>query len=500
MTSLINDVFERVVVLNLDRRPDRMANVGAQLDRLGIGYERFAAVDGRAAPVRAAWQAYAERSLVEPPDGGRPVTSYREFYLDYDSHEARVAFVEQRTGRKAIATPGAFGLLLSMTGIVERALGAGWASVLILEDDVLFHRETCPLFARCLAQAPADWAVLQLGAMQLHWEADWITWASRNLYRCNGSSIGAHAVGLRRETFEPLLERCRQRDLPYDIGALHDVKRRFRARCLTVFPNLVIQDASDSEIGMSTLFFREARKSDNLYRWHLPDYGLAAPGGAAGGSPPPLPDAEARTSGTTIRTVSGRRSSTGAAGSLRAGIGSALRRLLRPAGRQGSARPPEEGGTAALGAPAPVGPAAEARSGLQPLRARTDERPGARCVLAVVVGLPRDDLATVVARLCRASGTVPVFLTDDDRFEVFRSHRAAFEYLAPAEPRPGLDWDLYRLRRLALLRRKWQPAKIVAFGAPAVGLVDAWRRSPFEDQGILALTGSPAPGVDLLHR
>ena len=68
----------------------------------------------------------------------------------------------------------------------------------------------------------------------------------------------------------------RARDLPFDIGALHTIKRRHASHCFTMFPNLAIQDAADSDIGSSTMFFREARKIDNIYRWHLPDYGLAA--------------------------------------------------------------------------------------------------------------------------------------------------------------------------------------------------------------------------------
>ena len=46
--SAFDDLFDRVVVVNLDRRPDRMALVAAQLDALGVSYRRFAAVDGRA--------------------------------------------------------------------------------------------------------------------------------------------------------------------------------------------------------------------------------------------------------------------------------------------------------------------------------------------------------------------------------------------------------------------------------------------------------------------
>ena len=43
-----------VFVVNLDRSPDRLASVGAGLDRLGIAWERFPAVDGRALPAEIA--------------------------------------------------------------------------------------------------------------------------------------------------------------------------------------------------------------------------------------------------------------------------------------------------------------------------------------------------------------------------------------------------------------------------------------------------------------
>ena len=44
----VNEYFDRVVVINLDRRTDRMEKLGAQLDELGIQYERFSAIDGKA--------------------------------------------------------------------------------------------------------------------------------------------------------------------------------------------------------------------------------------------------------------------------------------------------------------------------------------------------------------------------------------------------------------------------------------------------------------------
>ena len=112
MSGTLCGLLERVVVVNLDRRPDRMRAVDAQLRALGVPYQRFAAMDGRDPKVAAAWRAYAARPLLAHPSGGRPVRSYREFYLGDRDPAARVAFFEQTRRTKAIATAGAWGLLL----------------------------------------------------------------------------------------------------------------------------------------------------------------------------------------------------------------------------------------------------------------------------------------------------------------------------------------------------------------------------------------------------
>ena len=43
----VNEYFDAVVVINLDRRTDRMEKLVPQLEELGIDYERFSAVDGK---------------------------------------------------------------------------------------------------------------------------------------------------------------------------------------------------------------------------------------------------------------------------------------------------------------------------------------------------------------------------------------------------------------------------------------------------------------------
>lgn len=47
----VNDYFDKVVVINLDRRQDRMDRLDPQLKELGIEYERHSAVDGKAIKV-----------------------------------------------------------------------------------------------------------------------------------------------------------------------------------------------------------------------------------------------------------------------------------------------------------------------------------------------------------------------------------------------------------------------------------------------------------------
>jgi hypothetical protein len=128
-----------------------------------------------------------------------------------------------------------------------------------------------------------------------------------------------------------------------------------------------------------------------------------------------------------------------------------------------------------------------------------------RPLMAVVIGLEEAllerALAVVGAGADRAAGSVAtVCLTDCCDFELFRRHRLWFEYLPPLPQQerfaPDLDWGLYTLRRLARLRRKWNPVRIVAFGPIAQAQVALWRASPFEDETIKELIGAPAPAHD----
>ncbi|HEX6650670.1 MAG TPA: glycosyltransferase family 25 protein [Pyrinomonadaceae bacterium] len=115
----INEAFPHKVCINLDRRPERWAEMQAKFERCGIhGVQRFAAVDG-------------ERAIV-PPN-----------WLD---------------------SPGAYGCLRSHLDIIQQARELAWPTVLIFEDDAAFDPRIDEDFKTYFAQVPSDWDMLHFGA------------------------------------------------------------------------------------------------------------------------------------------------------------------------------------------------------------------------------------------------------------------------------------------------------------------------------------------------
>lgn len=93
-----------------------------------------------------------------------------------------------------------------------------------------------------------------------------------------------------------------------------------------------------------------------------------------------------------------------------------------------------------------------------------------------VFGLPQDALARAVGAvdaLQRAEGGfVPLFLTDEGDFSVFRNRGYAFEQFPARSGReaPGtVSWETYAGNRLALIRAKWGLKRLVRLGRELPG-------------------------------
>lgn len=154
---------------------------------------------------------------------------------------------------------------------------------------------------------------------------------------------------------------------------------------------------------------------------------------------------------------------------------------------------------AANGAVASRETAMSGKSTFRPLIVRRQNRSIQQIVIAVILGLDKEEierLLPIIERDCASKNMTPLFLIDMDAFEVLRSRDLIFEYLPPMDDRdrfdPSLHWDLYVQRRLALIRKKWDPVRVVAFGASAMKTLRLWGSSPFEDTPLPAISGEAA--------
>jgi hypothetical protein len=121
----LRDFFDRVVLINLKRRPDRLARTMAALNACKWPFAKpqvFEAIDGSTLP--------------RPP--------------------------EWKFGS------GAWGCLKSHQAILSKALADGAKSILVLEDDVCFVDDFTQWVAEFLHAVPKDWDQLMLGGQHLN--------------------------------------------------------------------------------------------------------------------------------------------------------------------------------------------------------------------------------------------------------------------------------------------------------------------------------------------
>jgi len=270
----VNEIFERVQVLNLDRRPDRWEEMKWQLDNAGIAAERFGAVDGSLPEIGAEFEEYASQPLVPFPVHVEHLDFGIDFYIHPPCQVARVAQLEQRSVSKAIASAGAWGYMRSYRTILEQSLADQVETLLVFDDDVLFHRDFEALFAQVAEELPEDWLVLQLGTLQYNWEQPWFDPVSNHLYRTNGAAIGSHAVGMRFEAIPSILDHVSRMDMPFDIGAMSAFTQAFPEQCFIALPNLAIQRLGRKS-DINTSEFQKASTIEETaatYRWNLADY------------------------------------------------------------------------------------------------------------------------------------------------------------------------------------------------------------------------------------
>lgn len=170
-------------VINLDRAPDRLARISAQLQRLSLPFTRLSAVDARA------------------------FTPEQQRQLDEDSYRRKHGMTP---------VPGELGCYLSHVAVMR----AFWASpaqfALVLEDDVRLH-DSLPAVLQGLMRQPARWDMAKLSAVHSGTPLRYTAVAPGHelavmLSRCTGSS----AYLVNRRAAQRYLRGLLPMSLPYD--------------------------------------------------------------------------------------------------------------------------------------------------------------------------------------------------------------------------------------------------------------------------------------------
>ena len=164
--SPLNDFFDRVFCLNLERRPDRWAYVSGVFERFGIEVERFNAFDS--------------------------------------------TNVMGTCGQ----TPSQFAFNLSQIEMVKHAWERGLRSALLPEDDVFFDPALNSVFSAAIEELPGDWDMLYLGGTHQRMPVRF----SPHVARLQ-ETFTTHAYAVNGPAFEKILYRLR---LGHEAGLVAD--------------------------------------------------------------------------------------------------------------------------------------------------------------------------------------------------------------------------------------------------------------------------------------
>lgn len=149
----INDFFDKIYCINIDRRTDRWESCLKEFEKYGLIVERFSAVDGNT----------------------------ENYNLGYP-HDNELA--------------GA----ISHLNVIKKSKDLDLKNVLILEDDVVFIENLNQFFQFLITLLPADWDGVHFGGNHV----GGLSMINANIGKMN-KSYALHAYGLNNKSYDPII-------------------------------------------------------------------------------------------------------------------------------------------------------------------------------------------------------------------------------------------------------------------------------------------------------
>lgn len=210
---LIQEYFDKIYVLNLKKRTEKLDLISNRLESLDIPFEIFNAVDGSV--MKKIWYVFKETSPY-------------------------------------FANPNYLATAISHLSIYKDAIEKNYNRILILEDDVKIHKDINNIFSNMISKIPEDWELLYLGYIPLsddcqYWDYniinnryinDIVFWA-KNLW-------GMYSYGISRELMDNIID-IYDKNFPMELDRYYVLNTQQQKKCLGTSPQLFCVDDIKSD-------------------------------------------------------------------------------------------------------------------------------------------------------------------------------------------------------------------------------------------------------------
>jgi GR25 family glycosyltransferase involved in LPS biosynthesis len=191
----LDELYDKIFVINLDRRADRMLEISKALDRIGVkNFERVSAVDGKA------------------------------------------------MNKKFPIAPGHVGCVLSHMKVLNLAKERGYKNYIVFEDDAEFHPDFVSLFDEKIKFVPENWDCVFFGGSHV----GGFDRLNEHVIKMHGSYT-THAMIINNSLYEKLTgvwgDQSFRSEVDVAMARLHKDNN-----CYSFNPPLVFQKAGYSDI------------------------------------------------------------------------------------------------------------------------------------------------------------------------------------------------------------------------------------------------------------
>lgn len=200
--SPLNDVAKEVYVINLDRRPDRWAEMSAELDKHGIKSTRWSAIDGRTI-----------------------VGHHHMYHGDMPGEKIK----------------GAVGALRSHRSVIADAQKKGHDVICVMEDDLILQGNFNDRFSDLIRKVPGNWDMLYLGC---HWHGlPQPLSLGNDIYKLK--CFGVFGVLIKNTAYQLILDTTKGEEIPMDDYFVRKIHPRLNVYTTIPFLVKVKPDFSD---------------------------------------------------------------------------------------------------------------------------------------------------------------------------------------------------------------------------------------------------------------